>query len=118
MSLERILKTLEEVGLSHVESEVYIYLAKTGPRKARDLSNGLRMTKQQLYPALKGLVFKGMVMSGAKRATLFSALCFEELLSRYVKINVEQAQSVTDTKQELLESWRKMPAKTDNLCYP
>ncbi len=113
MSLERVLKTLEGFGLSRVEAEVYIYLAKLGPAKARDLGSGLRMTKQQLYPALKSLKKKGIVSSKPERAALFSALAFEELLKRYVTINVEQAEILKETKEDLMESWRSM-AKQNN----
>ena len=108
MSLERVLKMLEEFGLSKVESEVYIYLAKVGPCKARELGSGLRMTKQQLYPALKSLKEKGIVSSEAKRVALFSALAFEELINNYVNINLEQAKTIEETKRELLATWKNM----------
>jgi hypothetical protein len=35
---------------------------------------------------------------------LFSALAFEELLERYVKLNMEQAKIIEDTKEQLLTS--------------
>ena len=105
MSLERVLKTLESFGLSRVESEVYVYLAKAGPSKARDLSSGLRMPKQQLYPALKSLKKKGIVDSKPERSALFSAIPFEELLNLFMKLNAEKAKAIGETKKELVDSW-------------
>lgn len=113
MSLERVLKTLESFGLSRVESEVYVYLAKAGPSKAKDLTPGLRMHKQQLCQTLKKLEKKGIVTVRPERTPLYSALAFDELLSRYVKLNVEQAAIIRETKKELLDSWRKMGKKNN-----
>ena len=108
MSLERILQLLKSLGFSRVEAEVYVYLAKTGPTKAKDLKIGLRMTKQQLYPALLGLKKKRIVTSRPERTALFSALTFEELLNRYVKTNLDQAEIIKETKEELLANWKNM----------
>lgn len=106
MSLERVLKMLEGFGLSSLESEVYVCLAKTGPSKAKDLCNELKMTKQQLYPTLKGLERKGIVFSKPEHSALFNALAFEELLTLHVRLNLDQAQIISETKEELLASWR------------
>ncbi len=108
MSLERVLRALEGFGLSRVESEVYVYLAKSGPSKTEELCECLRIPKQQLYRALKGLEKKGIVTSKAEPVALFSALAFEELVNRYVRLNVEQAKIIKETKQQLLDSWRSM----------
>ena len=113
MSLERVLRTLEGFGLTRRDAEVYVYLAKAGPRKGRDLTTGLKMTKQQLYPILKGLQKKGVVTSSSKRPALFSALAFEELLNLIVKLNLEQAQIIKETKDELLANWRNAAKKNN-----
>ncbi len=114
MSLERVLRLLEDFGFSRVDAEVYVYLAKTGPQKGKDLNNGLKMTKQQLYPALESLQKKGVVTRSPERPALFSALAFEELLNLYVKLNEEKAQIIKETKEELLASWRDMTKKNGN----
>jgi sugar-specific transcriptional regulator TrmB len=108
MSVKRVLKTLESFGLSLVECQVYVYLAKAGPSKVEELSIGLRMTKRQLYPTLKGLRDKGLVASRPERARLFSAIAFEELLNHFMKLSAEKAKVVRETKQELVDSWRDL----------
>jgi sugar-specific transcriptional regulator TrmB len=114
VSLERILRALEGLGLSRMESEVYIYLAKAGPCKARELCAGLRMTKQQLYPVLKGLKKKGIVASRTEHAKLFSAIAFEELLDLFMKLSAEKVKILTETKQELVDSWRETTKQNNN----
>ena len=108
MSLERVLKTLEGFGLSRMDDKVYVYLAKKGPKKGRELANALQVTKQQLYPSLKNLKNKGVVTASLERPALFSAVAFEKVVELLIKIKVEQAKAIKETKEELLSSWRSM----------
>jgi sugar-specific transcriptional regulator TrmB len=114
LSLERVLRLLEEFGFSRVDAEVYLYLAKVGPQKGKDLSSGLKMTKQQLYPALKRLKEKGIVTSKDERAATFSAMAFEELLKLIVRMKEDQAKGIEHDKEELLAYWRNMMEEINN----
>jgi sugar-specific transcriptional regulator TrmB len=108
-----VLQLLKSFGFSRVEAEVYIYLAKKGPSKGKDLTIGLKMTKQQLYPALRELKKKKIVTSRHERTALFSALTLEELLNRHVRTNLEQAGIIKETKEEMLDYWRNMIKKNN-----
>jgi sugar-specific transcriptional regulator TrmB len=108
LSKERVLKTLEGLGLSRVDAEVYVYLAKKGPRKGRKLANDLQITKQQLYPSLRNLEKKGIVTTSLDRPALFSALAFEKVLELLITIKMDQAKAIKETKKELLKSWLSM----------
>jgi sugar-specific transcriptional regulator TrmB len=112
MSLERVFKILASLGFTKTEAEVYVYLAKRGPQKGRDLTSALKMTKQQLYTALKGLQKKGAVTSSSDRSALYFALAFEDLLNLYVKLNIDQAQTIKETKEELLASWQNITKRS------
>ena len=108
MSLERVLKTLEGLGLSRTDAEVYVYLAKKGPKNGRELADALQVTKQQLYPSLKNLRSKGVVTVSLERPALFSAVAFEKVVDLLIAIKVEQAKAIQETKKELLASWRSV----------
>jgi sugar-specific transcriptional regulator TrmB len=108
LSLERVLKTLEGFGLSRTDAEVYIYLAKKGSRKGRELANALQITKQQLYPILKNLKNKGIVTVSPERPALFSAVAFEKVLELLITIKMDQAKAIKETKKELLNTWRSI----------
>ena len=108
MSLERVLKTLEGLGLSRTDAEVYVYLAKKGPKNGRELADALQVTKQQLYPSLKNLRSKGVVTVSLERPALFSAVAFEKVVDLLIAIKVEQAKAIKETKKELLASWRSV----------
>jgi len=91
-----------------MDAKVYVYLAKKGPKKGRELANALQVTKQQLYPSLKNLKNKGVVTASLERPALFSAVAFEKVVELLIKIKVEQAKAIKETKEELLSSWRSM----------
>lgn len=114
MSLERVLRTLEGLGLSRLESKVYVYLAKAGPRKIEELSRGLGMTKRELYPALRGLEKKRIVDSRPELARRFSAIAFEEVLTLLVKLDSERAKAIKEAKQELVDSWSELTKKNNS----
>jgi sugar-specific transcriptional regulator TrmB len=108
MSWERVLKILESFGLSRTESEVYVYLAKTGPSKVIDLTISLRISKQKVYSILRKLKAKEIVTVRPERNTVYSALTFNELLNRYIKKNNDQAEFIRETTIELINNWQKM----------
>ena len=101
MSLERIIKTFEGFGFKRIEIEVYIYLAKTGPQKAKDLADALKIPKRQLHSALKKLQTKGVVTAFHKHTTVFSALNFEKTLDLLVKDNIEQTKTIKKALEKL-----------------
>jgi len=109
-----VLKILDGFGFSRVDAEVYVYLAKTGPQNDKDLADGLKMSKQQLYLSLKSLKEKGVITSTLEHNKLYSALAFEELLKAYIKLNEQQAEIIKQTKKELLESWKNIKNYVNN----
>ena len=108
-----MLKLLETFGLARTDAEVYIYLAKKGPKRKEDLSTVFEVTEQQLYSSLKNLQSKGIVTATVEKSALFSAVAFERVLDLLVKVNIEQAKAVKETKNELLTSWRSMSERDD-----
>jgi len=91
-----------------MDAEVYVYLAKKGPKKGSELANALQVTRQQLYPSLKNLKNKGVVTASLERPALFSAVAFEKVVELLIAIKVEQAKAVKETKKELMDSWRSI----------
>jgi sugar-specific transcriptional regulator TrmB len=102
LSLERVIKALVGLGLSRSDAEVYVYLAKKGPRKVEDLAKALIYNKHKIYASIKNLQNKGLV---SKRDSIFSALPFEEALDLLIKKEKEQTQVMHESKEELLTTW-------------
>ena len=106
LSLDRVLKSLRSLGISQGDAEVYIYLAKEGPKKVGDLSNALKLSRQQVYLNLKKLREKQIVKTSDDRPSIFYAVGFEQVIDLLVKIKKEQSVAVLETKEELLSSWK------------
>ena len=102
MSLERVIKALISLGLKRMDAEVYVYLAKKGPKKGVDLAKALNYNKKKVYVSLKNLRTKGLV---SKDRTKFSALPFEEAFNLLIKMEKERAQAMHESREELLTTW-------------
>ena len=74
MSHERVLKTLLNLGLSHMDAEVYMHLAVKGPQKAEEIGDALKLQEQLLNESLENL--KGKVTSPSAGLTGFRAIFF------------------------------------------
>jgi sugar-specific transcriptional regulator TrmB len=108
LSLKRVFKLLEHLGLSKIEAEIYVYLAKTGPKGCKDIAEDLDLTNQQLYYSLNILRNKGVIKISHRTKVYFYVLKFEELLNFFVKSDINQAEILQKTKHNLLVSWKEM----------
>jgi sugar-specific transcriptional regulator TrmB len=108
VSQEKVLKTLVDLGLTRIDARVYVFLAKKGPQKAKDVARFLRIPKQQLYPSLRILQSKGLVNSTLEHPTRFSAVSFEKALDLFAKAKMEEAKSIQQSKDEILTDWQSI----------
>jgi sugar-specific transcriptional regulator TrmB len=112
LSLELLTETLVELGFKPTDAQVYIFLAKKGPQRGKDLVNSLRITKQQLYPSLKNLKERSVVNSSHERPAVFSAVPIEQVLDALTKAKIEETQRMIQNKEELLSRWQLMARKS------
>jgi sugar-specific transcriptional regulator TrmB len=106
MSQEEVLKTLLDLGLTRLDSKIYIYLAKKGPLKGKEISKGLKVQRQQVYRSLKFLQSKAIVSATLERPARFSAVPFEKVLDLFIRAKLEEAQNIQQEKSKLLSSWQ------------
>jgi sugar-specific transcriptional regulator TrmB len=106
LSLERVIKILRKFGFSKADAEVYIYLAKKGPRREIDLSKALKLTNTKLDFILENLQSKGLVTATFAQSELFSAMPFEVVLDQLVKSRIQRGFAITENREEFLARWR------------
>jgi sugar-specific transcriptional regulator TrmB len=106
LSQEKVLKTLGDLGLTKIDSKIYIYLAKRGPQKGNAISKALKIQKYQLYRSLKKLQSKAIVSATLEHPARFSAVSFEKVIDLFIRAKLEEAQSIQHEKSELLSSWQ------------
>jgi sugar-specific transcriptional regulator TrmB len=109
MSGPTVKSTLMEIGLSDRESDLYVYLAKTGHQTAARIAKGLRMHKAQVYYILRSLERKGIVESTFSTPAQFNVLPLEQLLNRHIQTKEEELnQFKQHQKPHVLSQWESM----------
>lgn len=103
MSLEKIIETLVRLGLSRLDAEVYVCIAKNGPKSVNDLDDSLNYSKIQISKSLKNLITITLVN---KQDPLFSALPFEQALELLIVKKREQEKTLKETKKHLVRTWK------------
>jgi sugar-specific transcriptional regulator TrmB len=112
LSREWMLKTLENLGLKHLDAQIYIYLAQNDPQKAKAIAEALETYKRQLYRSLKRLQRKGMISTSQERPARFSAISFDRVLDQFIKANREEAQRIEENKEQILSMWKSKVLET------
>ena len=103
MSLELIIKALVSLGLSRLDAEVYVYIAKMGSQTVKDLDGALNYSRNQIYKSLGMLTAKALV---TKEGITFSAIPFEEALNLLIEREKKQANHIKESKKEFLFNWK------------
>ena len=98
MSLERIIKALEYLGLSRADAKVYVYIANHGQSKAEVIAKALKLNELKTYASLRNLKKKGLI---TENGLSFSSLPFEEALELLIKQEKEKTQALEEGTKEL-----------------
>lgn len=98
MSLEKIIKSLVEMGFKRVQAEVYVYLAKKGPKTIEDLTQVHIFSEKEIRTSLNFLQRKGLM---TQNQMVYSALPFEEALNLLIQKQKEDQESFEKLKNEL-----------------
>jgi sugar-specific transcriptional regulator TrmB len=114
LSLERILKALVSLGLSQTDAQIYIYLAKEGPAKARTIINGLTINERRVYRSLKCLQNKGITIANNGRPFEFTAVPFEMALDLLMEVKREAAKALQASKEGLISDLRTEGKKSNS----
>ena len=101
-----MIKILRKFGFSKADADVYIYLAKKGPRREIDLSKALKLTDSKLGFILENLQGKGLVTATFEQSEFFSAMPFEAVLDQLVKSHIQRGYAIIENREEFLARWR------------
>ena len=107
MSIERVKKPLIDLGLSDVDIQVYVFLSINGPHNAREIAKKMALLREQIYRSLRNMQKKNTVKANNDYPVLFTAVPFEELVMLLANLKKEEAQSLRDSREQLLSNWQK-----------
>jgi sugar-specific transcriptional regulator TrmB len=114
LSQERIFRTLLSLGLSQTDFNVYLLLAAKGPKKAKNIANSLKITKQQLYSSLKKLKNRRIITVTSHHPATYSAVTFEKVIDQIINVKVDQSKAIKENKDQLLAIWDSIESKKKN----
>jgi sugar-specific transcriptional regulator TrmB len=108
-SIETIENTLQKLGLSKNEIRVYVYLARTGMRKASEISEAISLHRTETYRILRDLEKIGLVSSVFEKPLKFIATPFEKTLDLLIKTKKLRLQLLERKKEDLVDLWVSLP---------
>ncbi|MGQ9460124.1 MAG: TrmB family transcriptional regulator [Candidatus Bathyarchaeaceae archaeon] len=108
-SLKIIEDALLKFGLSRNEIRVYIYLARSGVRRAREISDALSLHRTETYRILRDLEKRGIVSSILEKPLKFMATPFEETIDTLIKAKKLRIQQLERRKKSLIDIWFSIP---------
>ena len=95
-------------GLTDREAEVYLFLTKNESLKAKDISNGIRMHKAQVYRILKKLQGMGIVEATVEFPMRFTTIPFERFINQRIDSKREEVRLLEEKKPSLLDYWESI----------
>ena len=110
MSNNDIVQFLRNLGLSKRETDVYLYLSKSGVSSTSFVAKRLKIERVQAYRIFKKMQEKGFIATTLERPTRFTAVPFEELLESYINTKKNEVQNLVDQQESLTASWRASSA--------
>lgn len=113
MSIEEILKFLENLGLNEYESKAYTALTLLGPSKAGLLSKESKVPQSKIYSVLEDLIDKQLVEVMEGRPKEFKAIAPEIALKSLLDMQEKKFFSFKDKIEEVSEYLK--PAKSEEI---
>ena len=107
--LTDIEKTFLQFDLSRNEIRVYLYLARSGVQKAREISDTLSLHRTETYRILRDLEKRGLVSCILEKPLKFTAAPFDEAYDVLVKTKKLNLQLLERKKQDLVDLWASIP---------
>jgi sugar-specific transcriptional regulator TrmB/CBS domain-containing protein len=99
---------MRDSGLTEKETEVYLFLGKTGVQRAGEVSKRLKMHKAQVYRILEVLQSKGLVEVTLEFPARFVPVSFEHFLDMTLRTKREETVQLEAKKNKLLTIWESI----------
>jgi sugar-specific transcriptional regulator TrmB len=107
--LADIEKAFLQFDLSRNEIRVYLYLARSGVQKAREISDILSLHRTETYRILRDLEKRGLVSCILEKPLKFTAAPFEEAYDVLVKTKKLNVELLERKKKDLVDLWLSIP---------
>ncbi len=111
MSKERIISALKGLGLSNIDTRVYVFLAKHGPHKIGETAEALDIAERKIRVSFRDLQSMGIIKASVEYPLEFMVMPFKEVIDLLIEVKKEQAKAMQESRKELISSWRSIIRK-------
>jgi HTH-type transcriptional regulator, sugar sensing transcriptional regulator len=107
--LTTIEDTLARFGLLKNEIRVYLYLARSGEKKAGEIAEAISLHRTETYRILRDLEKKGIVFSIFEKPLKFTAVQLDKAIDLLVDAQKIKIKLLEQEKPSIVELWQSMP---------
>jgi sugar-specific transcriptional regulator TrmB len=111
--LEIIENALARYGLSQNEAKAYVYLARTGEKKAAEIAEAVSLHRTETYRVLQDLEKRGIVLSTFEKPLKFIAVAMDKAIERLVETEKMKNELLEKEKADLIQLWMSMSKPRD-----
>lgn len=108
MSEQDITEFLSVLGLSKRETQVYMFLSKSGVQSTSFVASKLKMERVQTYRTFKKLQERGFIEATLERPTRFIAVPFKTLLDTFINSKKNEVDLLIEQKESLISAWQAL----------
>jgi sugar-specific transcriptional regulator TrmB len=101
--------TLARLGLLKNEVRVYLYLARSGEKKAAEIAEAISLHRTETYRVLRGLEKNGIVFSVFEKPIKFTAVPLEKAIDMLIEAQKMKIKLLEKEKVGLVKIWSSMP---------
>lgn len=118
MNTEPIIDILSELGLKSTEISIYLFLAKKGPKKGKEILNALKIGRQRAYRNLSNLQNKGFICSTLEHPTQFCAISFDHVCNLAIKRKLCEVATLKRNQKEISSYLQSFSEKENTNLQP
>jgi sugar-specific transcriptional regulator TrmB len=107
--LSTIEETLSRFGLLKNEIKVYLYLARSGEKKASEIAEAISLHRTETYRILRDLEKKGILFSVFEKPLKFTAVPLGKAIDLLVDAQKMRIKLLEKEKANLVELWLSIP---------
>jgi sugar-specific transcriptional regulator TrmB len=107
--LSTIEDTLSRFGLLKNEIKVYLYLARSGEKKASEIAEAISLHRTETYRILRDLEKKGILFSVFEKPLKFTAVPLDKAIDLLVDAQKMRIKLLEKEKANLVELWLSIP---------
>ena len=107
--LSTIEETLSRFGLLKNEIKVYLYLARSGEKKASEIAEAISLHRTETYRILRDLEKKGILFSVFEKPLKFTAVPLDKAIDVLVNAQKMRIKLLEKEKDNLVELWLSIP---------